>query len=85
MSIGGPHEVLPPHGSGHRAIDRRPPGALAEHRSGCMITASEVSKKPGAVHCPRRRQPSDGRPRGQLNARMTFSGSTPSPRGASPT
>ena len=29
---------------------RRPPGALAEHRSGCMITASEVSKKPGAVH-----------------------------------
>ena len=28
---------------------RRPPGALAEHRSGCMITASEVSKKPGAV------------------------------------
>ena len=28
---------------------RRPPGALAEHRSGCMITASEVSKKSGAV------------------------------------
>ena len=22
----------------------------AQHRSGCMITASEVSKKPGAVH-----------------------------------
>ena len=28
---------------------RRPPGALAQHRSGCMITASQVSKKPGAV------------------------------------
>ena len=28
----------------------RPPGALAEHRSGRVITASEVSKKPGAVH-----------------------------------
>ena len=27
----------------------RPPGALAEHRSGRVITASEVSKKPGAV------------------------------------
>ena len=31
---------------------RRPPGALAQHRSGCMITASEVSKKPGAVQSP---------------------------------
>ena len=31
---------------------RRPPGALAEHRSGCIITASEMSKKPGAIqHC----------------------------------
>ena len=34
----------PPHPS------RRPRGALAAHRSGCMITASDVSKKPGAVH-----------------------------------
>ena len=29
---------------------RRSPGALAEHRSGRMITAYEVSKNPGAVH-----------------------------------
>ena len=35
---------------GHRTPGRRPPGALAQHRSGCMITTSEVSKKPGAVH-----------------------------------
>ena len=35
------------HGPPHPG--RRPPGALAEHRSGCMIAASEVSKKPGAV------------------------------------
>ena len=34
----------PPHPS------RRPRGALAEHRGGRMITASGVSKKPGAVH-----------------------------------
>ena len=30
----------------------------------------------GGASCVGRRQPSDGRPRGQLNARMTFSGST---------
>ena len=36
----------PPHPS------RRPRGALAEHRGGRMITASDVSKKPGAVHPP---------------------------------
>ncbi len=34
----------PPHPS------RRPRGALAAHRGGRMITASDVSKKPGAVH-----------------------------------
>ena len=59
MSIGGPHEVLPPHDRYNQQWlvvaprpphpGRRPPGALAQHRSGCMITASEVSKKPGAV------------------------------------
>ena len=35
---------------GHRTPGRRSPGALAEHRSGRMITAYEVSKNPGAVH-----------------------------------
>ena len=35
---------------GHRTPGRCPAGALAEQQGCRMITASEVSKKPGAVH-----------------------------------
>ena len=47
------------HGPPHPG--RRPRGALVEHRSGRMITASEVSKKPGAVHAKLLRTPSRSR------------------------
>ena len=41
-----------------------------------LMRAAGLLAPHGGASCPRRRQPSDGRPRGQLNARMTFSGST---------